>query len=159
MTGTLFRDLFTGETFRTDVSNITSRLNHDPSEFLSPLSKEFRTGTHHIRGCSTVNKRVTATLLLATTAIIWGESYLFTKVAVESMPPMTLALFRFIVAVAVFIPVQIKKGVCPKRTTKQHFNIAMAGFFGVTLYFLFETTGCALQALQTLLCWSHLLRF
>ncbi|ACR78913.1 DMT family transporter [Kosmotoga olearia] len=93
-----------------------------------------------------MNKRVTATLLLATTAIIWGESYLFTKVAVESMPPMTLALFRFIVAVAVFIPVQIKKGVCPKRTTKQRFNIAMAGFFGVTLYFLFENYGLRLTS-------------
>lgn len=37
MTGTLFRDLFTGETFRTDVSNITLQVEPRSFRILEPI--------------------------------------------------------------------------------------------------------------------------
>ena len=45
----------------------------------------------------------TAIVLASATAFIWGLSFLSIKTAVAVIPPMSLGLARFVVAVAVFI--------------------------------------------------------
>lgn len=84
-------------------------------------------------------RKFIGTLLLATTSIMWGVSYLFTKVAVNDIPPMTLALFRFIIAYLILFPAARKSKV--KLMGKAHFYAAMSGLSGIMLYFFFENNG------------------
>ncbi|OAA31181.1 multidrug transporter [Kosmotoga arenicorallina S304] len=81
--------------------------------------------------------KVVATIFLATTAIMWGISYLFTKVAVENLPPMFLALLRFLLAVSILYPLSLKE----RKRLKFRVSTMLAGSFGVTLYFFFENYG------------------
>lgn len=82
-------------------------------------------------------KKAVATLFLAATSIMWGISYLFTKVAVQSLPPMLLAVMRFLIALAILYPLSLKEG----KKLKFRVSTMMAGIFGVTFYFLFENYG------------------
>ncbi len=76
--------------------------------------------------------------LLGFTAVIWGVSYVFTKVAVETIPPMTLALLRFTIALAILLLFSRRDKVRLKG--KAHLYAALAGLFGVTFYFFFENS-------------------
>ncbi|KUK91157.1 MAG: DMT(Drug/metabolite transporter) superfamily permease [Mesotoga infera] len=78
-------------------------------------------------------------VILAVTAMIWGGSYIFTKVAVESLPPMLLASIRFGIAVVILFPLSIRRR--GSFSTVSHRNAALAGLFGITFYFLFENYG------------------
>ncbi|KUK81607.1 MAG: DMT(Drug/metabolite transporter) superfamily permease [Mesotoga prima] len=81
-------------------------------------------------------------VILAATAMIWGGSYIFTKVAVESLPPMLLAYIRFSIAVGILFPLSTRKR--GSFRTVDHKNAALAGLFGITFYFLFENYGLTL---------------
>ncbi|SHK56689.1 Permease of the drug/metabolite transporter (DMT) superfamily [Caminicella sporogenes DSM 14501] len=78
------------------------------------------------------------------TSFIWGLSFLSIKVAIGVLPPMTLALSRFVIASILLTilfkikekNVKIKKGDIP--------IMALAGFLGVTVYFYFENNGIKL---------------
>ncbi|AKI96914.1 DMT family transporter [Kosmotoga pacifica] len=85
----------------------------------------------------TFRSRAVATVFLATTSVMWGISYLFTKVAVQSLPPMVLALLRFVLAILILFPLSMKE----HKKLIFRFSTMMAGVFGVTLYFLFENYG------------------
>lgn len=85
------------------------------------------------------SRKFVGTLLLATTAVMWGVSYLFTKVAVNDIPPMTLAFLRFVIAYLILIPATRKSRI--KLKGKAHFYAAVSGFTGVMLYFFFENNG------------------
>ena len=75
-------------------------------------------------------------LLLGSTAIMWGISYIFTKVAVRSIPPMILALLKFLGAFLVILPAAKRSRV--RLIGKAHFYSAMSGLTGITFYFFFE---------------------
>jgi len=85
-----------------------------------------------------MNRRILGGILLGLTAIIWGISYVFTKVAVENIPPMTLAMFRFSLAIIVLLPFARQSKI--KLSGKAHLYSALAGLFGITSYFFFENT-------------------
>lgn len=90
----------------------------------------------------TFNGKTFGFLILATTAVMWGLSYIFTKVAVRSVPPMLLASLRFSLAVVFLFPFSRNRRGSFKSVN--HLYAALAGFFGITSYFFFENYGLSL---------------
>lgn len=82
-----------------------------------------------------MNKLIGA-ILLTTTAMLWGISFLFTKAAVVNVPPSIIAFLRFSIALLIILPFKKKSG--KKLDKKEKFYSMIAGACGVTLYFLFE---------------------
>ena len=78
-------------------------------------------------------------------AVFWGVSFLSTKIAVAAIPPMTLALLRFIGATAILAI--LKRALAPgdKIRGKDVPALAAAGLIGVTAYFLMENNGIKLM--------------
>lgn len=65
--------------------------------------------------------------------IIWGISFIATKVVVSSFPPYPAAFYRFMIALVVLIPLTKNR-----RNVIRDLNAFWAGFWGVTMYFVFE---------------------
>ncbi len=82
-----------------------------------------------------MNKLIGA-ILLTTTAILWGISFLFTKAAVVNVTPSIIAFLRFAIALIILLPFKVKSG--KKLEKKEKLYSMIAGACGVTLYFLFE---------------------
>jgi len=74
-------------------------------------------------------------------AVIWGLTFLSTKVAVREMGPMSLALSRFVIAVVTLIPIVAATKTSLRIERRDILRLAAAGFLGITLYFLFENNG------------------
>ncbi|MCX7787498.1 MAG: DMT family transporter [Spirochaetes bacterium] len=79
------------------------------------------------------------TALMATT-LLWGVSFILTKVALTSFTPFSLIFFRFSIASIFFLLYFLWKGF-PRLTKNQHVRLATLSFFEPVLYFLFETSG------------------
>ncbi|MEJ5230215.1 MAG: DMT family transporter [Pseudothermotoga sp.] len=67
--------------------------------------------------------------------LFWGVSFVATRVVVLSIPPITAALIRFLIA-SIALMLIIRK--FPKLKNWHSF---FAGFWGVTMYFFFENSG------------------
>jgi drug/metabolite transporter (DMT)-like permease len=77
-------------------------------------------------------------------AVLWGLSFLSIKVAVVEIPPMTMAVARFIIACAV-LPVFARMAQQSLRVAVADLPaLAVGGITGVTLYFYGENHGVAL---------------
>jgi len=77
-------------------------------------------------------------------AVLWGFSFLSIKVTMATLPPMTLAAARFIVACAV-LPVAAWLAGEDLRIARQDIPVlVLGGLLGVTLYFYFENNGILL---------------
>ncbi len=88
-------------------------------------------------------------LLLILMVIIWSVSFVIVDIAVEYIPPLSLALYRFIVASASFLIIDIYfklnkkkkhknsqiKNDLQKFSHKELFLILIASFTGVSLFF------------------------
>lgn len=90
------------------------------------------------------DKKPLAIAAVSTASILWGLSFLSIKVVVDVVPPMPLALLRFIVATAtLYIFFKITKD--ESRLKKSDIpRVAAGGIFGVTLYYFFQNTGIKL---------------
>jgi len=80
-------------------------------------------------------------IAIIATSIIWGLSFLSMKVSVGLLPPMTLALVRFLIGSVVLsiIYLIMEK---EKRLNKKDIPIlALSGFIGVSAYFYFANNG------------------
>lgn len=88
----------------------------------------------------TVEKRkVWAHIAGILTAVIWGTTFISTKVLLEDFEPIAVLLYRFIIAyVALSI---IKPKPLAFESLKKEFWYFLAGLLGVTIYFLFENIG------------------
>lgn len=76
--------------------------------------------------------------------LIWSTSFIGTKIAYETFPPITLGAARFIIASIVLgILVVIKKEFV-KPKPKDLGLIAISGILGITLYFTMENVGVKL---------------
>lgn len=77
-------------------------------------------------------------------AVLWGLSFLSIKVAVAVVPPMTLAVSRFVVACALLPLIALLM----RESLRIHWRdvpiLAASGIVGVTIYFLGENNGVAL---------------
>lgn len=74
----------------------------------------------------------------------WGLSFLSIKVTVAVIPPMTLALLRFILATGVLYLI-MKWREPNSKLSRRHLPLMVwSGVIGVTLYFYFENNGVKL---------------
>ncbi|HEY9054881.1 MAG TPA: DMT family transporter [Rectinemataceae bacterium] len=83
-------------------------------------------------------------LLGVAVALIWGLTFISTKVVVGEMGPMSLALARFVIAVATLLPIIFFTKTDIRVEFQDLPRLAGAGFVGISLYFLFENNGIKL---------------
>jgi len=76
--------------------------------------------------------------------LLWGFSFVSTKIVVVVFPPMSLGMLRFAIAL-IFLYI-IKRKIAPseKLQVKDIPLLFAAGLTGVTLYFFFENNGISL---------------
>lgn len=93
---------------------------------------------------SILSAKVLANLAMLVTVTLWGMSFVSIKLAVSEVPPVTLALLRFLIASTILF--LILKKVEPTAKLQRHDlkKMMLAGFLGITLYFFFENTGVRL---------------
>lgn len=92
------------------------------------------------------SRKALAYLSIIATCSIWGLSYLSSKYLLDAMHPMSLAFYRFIVAIIVILilnlifknSLKIHKSDLPRFLT--------CGIFGITLYYTFENYGIELTS-------------
>lgn len=56
------------------------------------------------------SRRPSALVTLALVMIVWGSTYVVTKSAVREIPPLTLAVLRYLIAAAVLVPIAMARG-------------------------------------------------
>jgi drug/metabolite transporter (DMT)-like permease len=74
-------------------------------------------------------------------AVIWGLTFLSTKVTVAELKPMTIALMRFVVAAAMLPPIMWLSHTPLAVRGRDIPLLAASGFVGITLYFFCENNG------------------
>lgn len=91
-----------------------------------------------------MDKRSIAVVCAVSVSVIWGLSFLSTKVALAALPPMTIAVGRFVVAVVLVLPIALFAKENLRIALRDVPLMAASGLLGVTLYFLCENNGIAL---------------
>lgn len=76
---------------------------------------------------------------IITTMLMWGLSYIATKIALESFSTYSLVLLRFFIASIIFAILLLMSGL-PKFTKRDHLKIIATSAFFPFLYFFLETT-------------------
>jgi len=94
-------------------------------------------------------KKTLALFAIIATAIIWGLSFLSIKVAVAVIPPMTLALMRFVIGSTILSIIYRYKEKEKKLHREDIPIFALSGFIGVSAYFYFENNGISLIPAST----------
>jgi len=74
-------------------------------------------------------------VLLLTLAALWAPSFLFIKIAVGGIPPITLAALRLTIATALLLGILRLRGGRFPRESGTWKNLAIMGFFGSALPF------------------------
>ena len=83
-------------------------------------------------------------IAIFSTSVFWGLSFVSIKITVAVLPPMTLALFRFIIASATLMII-LKKLEPDTRLLRGDVPVmAVSGLLGVTAYYYFQNTGVKL---------------
>jgi drug/metabolite transporter (DMT)-like permease len=78
------------------------------------------------------------------TVLFWGISFISIKIAVSEVPPITMALIRFVIA-SVLLRIILKRlEPQTKLQTEDQKVMAFAGLLGITIYFCFENSGVKL---------------
>jgi drug/metabolite transporter (DMT)-like permease len=91
-----------------------------------------------------MDKRRSALVCAISVSVIWGLSFLSTKVAIAVLPPMAIAAARFVVAVVLILPIALIAREDLRLALRDVPPMAASGLLGVTLYFLCENHGIAL---------------
>ncbi|WP_432407574.1 DMT family transporter [Wukongibacter sp. M2B1] len=86
-------------------------------------------------------KKVLPIMAIVATSIIWGLSFLSIKVTVGVLPPMTLALVRFLMGSVVLSIIYMIMEKEKRLNRKDIPLLALSGFIGVSAYFYFENNG------------------
>jgi drug/metabolite transporter (DMT)-like permease len=76
--------------------------------------------------------------------LFWGLSFISIKVALPVFPPMTLGLFRFVLALIFLFIIKLKLAPGERLRRRDIPLLCGAGVTGVTLYFFCENNGVAL---------------
>lgn len=82
-----------------------------------------------------------ANLAMVAVILFWGISYVSIKVTVIEIPPITMALIRFVIA-SLMLGIIIRR-VEPQTTLAKSDlpKMVLGGIFGITIYFIFENIG------------------
>ena len=83
--------------------------------------------------------------MLCLLAVIWGGSFMLTRIAVAEVPPVTLTAIRQAVAVVILAAVAVQSGQRLNATKSDHAVIVASAFFGLALPFVLISWG--LQAI------------
>ncbi|MDF2876755.1 MAG: protein of unknown function transrane [Sporomusa sp.] len=89
-------------------------------------------------------KYLIANLMMLVTVVLWGISFISIKIAVAEVPPVTLALIRFIIASVLLWGLLRKIEPAAKIAKADIPRMTVAGCLGITLYFYFENIGVQL---------------
>lgn len=76
--------------------------------------------------------------------LIWSTSFISTKIAYTTFPPITLGAARFVIASGVLGIILFLKKDSTKPTLKDLAIISSSGILGITLYFTMENIGVSL---------------
>ncbi len=89
--------------------------------------------------------KIKSALLLITTVFLWGSSFIFIKLGLEEIAPLTLALLRFAIATPfLLILVKITSGFKGLFTSWR--EMLILGLTGVTAYHAFQNIGMTLTS-------------
>ena len=77
---------------------------------------------------------------------IWSTSFVATKLAFSSFPPLTLGACRFIVATVLLGGVLLYSKSYVRPSARDAGLMALSGFLGITLYFAMENIGVSLTS-------------
>jgi len=91
-----------------------------------------------------VGQQLLANLVMLMVIMLWGVSFISIKIAVNEIPPTTMAMIRFSIASVLLLV--LLKWIEPmtKIEKKDIPQIFLGGILGVTLYFYFENIGVKL---------------
>ena len=113
--------------------NLTNSFTRD-SKDLSDFFKRARTAI--VKPKAEQNKILMGHLFALVTILLWGTTFISTKVLLRSFTPIDILFFRFIMGLIVlFLIYPHRLRVTDK---KQEWIFAGAGLSGITLYYLFE---------------------
>ena len=84
------------------------------------------------------NKRIQGHLLAAFSILVWGTTFISTKILLRTFEPVQLVLIRFFIGYLVLCLLTGIQGHIPFENLKKELMYAAAGLFGVSLYFLGE---------------------
>lgn len=79
-------------------------------------------------------------LALATAVLLWGLSFVFTKVALAGLPPLGILFLRFAVAALFFLAWFARRGL-PRLSRPDLWRVARIALFMPVAYFILETYG------------------
>ena len=88
------------------------------------------------------NKKILAHILACCTQIMWGATFVSTKVLLQYFLPVQVLFTRAVLAflaLLIFYPHHLKL-----KSPKQEFAFAGAGLFGIVLYFMLENTALSM---------------
>jgi drug/metabolite transporter (DMT)-like permease len=96
-----------------------------------------RTGRH-----TTTNKAIVALAMASTIVCIWAASFIFIKLALQEIPPMTLALTRFAIATPILIAItsyqQSSRSAMKLALRKDFWSFSLLGLIGVTFLYVLQ---------------------
>jgi drug/metabolite transporter (DMT)-like permease len=78
-------------------------------------------------------------IALAITLIIWGSTFIITKVVLREIEPLFLTLLRFMIAFAALAPLAARQGFKLKDVFRP--NFMLFGLTGTTLYYALQNVG------------------
>lgn len=87
------------------------------------------------------NQQLLANLAMLITVLFWGISFINIKIAVSEVPPITMALIRFIIASTILVVIMKRLEPDSKLKKEDRLKMVLAGFLGITIYFYFENSG------------------
>lgn len=90
------------------------------------------------RGMKILKDKTIAHIFAMVVMIIWGISYISIKIVVAEINPVLSAFYRFVIATIVLFLIMKIKYPEEKVIKEDRMKMALGGFFGVGLYFLFE---------------------
>lgn len=96
---------------------------------------------YYYGGESMDNKKYFPILTGITYATIFGLSFMFTKIALDSMKPMELLAVRFLIAAMCMALLRVSKVIKINLKGKPTKELMMVAIFQPVLYFIFETIG------------------
>src|SRR5205823_4176771 len=84
-------------------------------------------GRHHPGRKSMKHERTIAYVAFATVCLVWGTTYLFIRIAVETIPPVLLTGARFSVAGVILLALAYARGERIPRDRSTLLNVALVG--------------------------------
>ena len=80
-------------------------------------------------------------LLLCLLALVWGSSFVFIKIAIHDVPPLTLAISRMAIACAILLAIAMARGQAWPRGGALWARLVFLGVIGNSLPFFLISWG------------------